>query len=390
MKNKRFYTATFLAAALLLCGCNGGGDTSDTSAAAENASAETEVSAVSVTSVASETTAERENISDEQTALEKLIADTAGNTEGYTIQSPLFGDFDGDGVNELIAIYGNKDYAVSEEFFSGGIWFASDNKAENIFDSGWDWLAPEIVTSRGDTFIKFDRHYVTGLASEYFLIKDSTAKIMSVPMFAMDLRPDGEYGDFTANYNADGMYSENEVVFEPYWFYYLDGSFCEYAGREITEKEFLEYDGAQTVFDEFSESGFEVKNIFKRGNGIITVNAASEDGLYCYRALKYCGGKVLYSHDGDGFYIGALFEDDRAQTDFERFSEMIYDTAEGDGNSAVLERYFGDFNGDGKNELYARYGTDGDFSLWLADENGARLIPSEEFEAAAQTDKNNG
>lgn len=149
MKDKRVYPAACLAAVLLLCGCNGGGGTSDTFANAENTSAETEVSAVSVTSVTTETPTERDNISDEQSALEKLIADAAGNTEGYTVQSPLFGDFDGDGMNELIAVYGNKEYAVSEEFFSGGIWFAANDRAKKIFDSDWDWLAPQIVTSRG-------------------------------------------------------------------------------------------------------------------------------------------------------------------------------------------------------------------------------------------------
>lgn len=398
MKDKRVYPAAYLAAVLLLCGCNGGGDISGISATEENVYAETEISAVSVTPVIPETPAEQknvpENISGEQSVLERLIADTAGNIKGYAVQTPLFGDLDGDGANELIAVYGNKDYAVSEEFFSGSVWFAADGRAEKIFDSDWDWLAPQIVTSCGDTFVKFERHYVTGLVSEYFLIKDSTAQIIAVPPFAMDLRPDSEYGDFIANYDADGMNSETEVVFEPYWFYYLNGRFGEYAGREITEKEFFEYDGAQSVFDEVSADGFNVKNIFKRGNGIITVNCAAEDGRYCYMVLLYRNGKVIYSHDGDGFYAGVLFEDSYRETGFERFCEMIYDTAEGDGSSAVLERYFGDFDGDGKNELYARYGTDGDNSPWLADESGARRIASEEFEKAAgtnrQNNKNNG
>ena len=121
MKDKRVHPAACLAAVLLLCGCNGGGGTSDTFANAENTSAETEVSAVSVTSVTTETPTERDNISDEQSALEKLIADTAGNTEGYTVQSPLFGDLDGDGKNELYARYGTDG--------KSSLWLADENGA---------------------------------------------------------------------------------------------------------------------------------------------------------------------------------------------------------------------------------------------------------------------
>lgn len=344
-------------------------ETSAETTTAVTASEKTETETSAQTEISKE-----DEILDEQAVLEKLIADTAENTEGYTVQSPLFGDFDGDGVNELIAIYGNKDYAVSEEFFSGGIWFASNNKAKKIFDSDCDWLAPQIVKSCGDTFIKLEKHYVTGLVSEYLLIKNSTAKIMTVPPFAMDLRPDGEYGDFSASYNADAEYthSETEVRFEPYWFYYLNGSFGEYAGREITEKEFLEYDGAQSVIDEMSQKEFKLKNILKRSNGIINVNGVTEDNWYCYRTLKYRGGKVTCSDVyNDGFYVEAV-EDNYKQTDFERFSEMIYDTAEGDENSFIRERFYGKI--DGKNVLYACYGTEEKNSIWYADKDGAKKV----------------
>lgn len=391
MSKRLKYILLSLAAITVMGGCREEmpslGTAAPTSAEPESTDASTEVTtAVPATektetetssqAEVSETVAEEDEASDEQAALEKLILDTAGNTEGYAIQSPLFGDFDGDGVNELIAIYGNKDYAVSEEFFSGGIWFASDNKAKNIFDSGWDWLAPQIVTSCGNTFIKLEKHYVTGLVSEYFLIKNSTAKIMAVPPFAMDFRPDGEYGDFIANYNADGEYthSETEVRFEPYWFYYLNDKFSEYAGREITEKEFLEYDGAQAVLDEMSEKEFKLKNIIKRSNGIINVNGVTEDDRYCYRTLKYRNGKVTCSDVyNDGFYVDKV-EADYKQTDFERFSEMIYDTAEGDENSFIRQRFYGDADKDGKNELYAYYGTDEEYSLWFADDDGAKKV----------------
>lgn len=380
-------SAALLSAAMCGCGDNSSVITADVEdTPAENTYTEAEY--VTQTT-ATETAAEKpDTVLDEQSALEKLIAETAGNQEGCTVQSPLFGDFDGDGKNELIAIYGNKEYATSEDYFFGKIWFASGNKAESIWDGdGWDWITPEIVISCGDTFVKFERLYITGLNSVYCLIKDSTAEIAAIPFYAMGFYPDGEYGDFRASYNPDEEYQRSEeiVAYERYWFYYLNGEFSEYGGRGITEKEFLEYDGAQAVLDEIAESGFDVKNILKRSNGIINVNGVAADETYCYRTLKYRNGKVfLIDWYDDGVYVDAIFHDDYEQTDFERFSEMIYDTAEGNENSAVRERFFGDFNDDGKNELYAYYGTDEKFSMWLADENGAREAAEEELAGIPQ------
>lgn len=310
---------------------------------------------------------------DEQAALEKLILEAAGETGNPYAASyspSIFGDFDNDGKNEYILVVNGYDDRL---FPVQSVWFASGDKTEKIVPFG-NWLTPEIVTSCGNTFIKVE-YWVTETSplSRYFLLKNSSViSYNNIIPAAGGIYPDGEYGDFRASYNPDREHERSGIMYQTYWFYYLNDKFSEYAGKEITEKEFLEYDGAQAVLDEMSEKEFKLKNILKRSNGIITVNGVTEDDWYCYRVLKYRNGKVTCSDVyNDGFYVEAV-EDNYKQTDFERFSEMIYDTAEGDENSFIRERFYG--NIDGKNALYAYYGTDENFSLWYADKDGAKKV----------------
>lgn len=73
--------------------------------------------------------------SEEQKRLEQLITEAAKKEKSAsngreTIQCPLFGDFDGDGIKELVAIYGDKSEALFEDLCGGDVWFASGEKAE--------------------------------------------------------------------------------------------------------------------------------------------------------------------------------------------------------------------------------------------------------------------
>lgn len=155
--------------------------------------------------------------------------------------------------------------------------------------------------------------------------------------------------------------------------------------------EFLEYGGAQTVPDKISAGGYTLNNILKRGNGLINVNYSIKEEKYDEEyfdniTLFYRNGKVIEKEHGNGVYEACFAAREKtSQTDFERFSEMIYDTAEGDENSFIRERFCGDHDSGGKNELYAYYGTDENYSLWFADDNGARQASEDELSGIAQT-----
>lgn len=354
-------------------------ETSSAVTTAVPAKIETETS--TVTSETTETTAERDDISEEQAALEKLIIE-ASETEGEIV-NPLFGDFDGDGINELITVYGND---------NAELWFASGDKAECI-GSGY-WRAPEIVTSCGKVLIKIEYiAYATSSTSAYFLLENSSVSDYSraVPD-GQDVYPYGEFGDFTAQHGTYDMCTEfyknapegpitTGHTYKSYWYYSMNDKAYEYTGSVITEEEFLKYEGAKAVIDKAAADRMKVGEIIKRGCGIININLIKEDETeeyiftsYYNKALKYRGGKLFdftEFYDNCGNYV---FDKNTKQTDFERFSEMIYDTAEGDENSFIRERFYGDTDKDGKNELYAYYGTDENFSLWFADDSGAKKV----------------
>lgn len=331
----------------------------------------------------SETVSERENISDEQAALEKLIIDTAGNKEGYTIQSPLFGDFDGDGKNELIALYGNE---------STEIWFVSGDKGRCLAVDGI-WRAPEIVFSCGRVFVKMEYiAYATSSYSKYFLLENSSVSEYSGVPDGQEVYPYGEFGDFTAQQGAYDFNTELDKTdpqarpittghtWKTHWYYIINDKPYSYSGREITKEDFLKYDGAKALLDDLARDRKTVTEIIKRGNGIININfkyntVDTEDYFgesYGNKIMLYRGGKlfdITDDHDDCGNYV---FDENVKQTYFEDFSEMIYDTAEGDENSFIRERFYGNIGG--KNALYAYYGTDESFSLWYVDKDGAKKV----------------
>lgn len=323
-------------------------------------------------------------LSEEQLALHKLIIDTSENKEGK-IFSPLFGDFDSDGVNEVIAILGGEG-----EFGSfGEVWFASGNKAECIAKKS-DWLRPQIVSSCGRTYIKMENcAYITSSISYYFMLRDSSASVCSGIPRGQGVYPDGAFGDFNAVHDAyDGSIEWDKSdkdstpigmghTWKSHWYYMEEGEAHYYRGRLISEEEFLKYEGAKAALDSIAAEGYTVDSIIKRGCGIITLTyikvTDTEDYFYQinnYKIFKYRNGVVAdVTNYGEGPYT--LFED-LEYSDFERFSEMIYDTAEGDENSVIRERFYGNING--KNALYAYYGTDENFSLWYADKDGAKKV----------------
>ncbi|MCM1327932.1 MAG: hypothetical protein NC253_00690 [Ruminococcus sp.] len=381
----------FILAAILslsLCGCREETPALDTvsetvseTAASETTSAKTETSADTTTTVTTETSEEREEIPEEQAALEKLITDAAGDKEGYAIQSPLFGDFDGDGKNELIALY--------ENIGDTEVWFASGGKAERLV-SGY-WRTPEIVTSCGRAFVKLEfGGYATSSYSVYYLLENSSVSEYGGVPEGEEVYPYGGFGDFTAMQSAYDGYTEfykddpeGEVstghTHKTYWYYSMNDRAYEYTGRILTEDEFLEYEGAREFLGKAAADGEKVGEIIKRGCGIITVNLDNVDETDEYiftthrnKTLKYRNGKIFETaddYDDGGNYV---FDENVKQTYFEDFCEMIYDAAEGDGNSFIRERFYGNIGG--KNALYAYYGTDENFSLWYADKDGAKKV----------------
>ncbi len=145
MKRYAFFAA-LLAACVMLSGCGDNAQSEASQQAEENTTAsQTTTAQTSQTTTASTTREEpvtEPTESPEQTRLERLILDSIPEEDrrgGWELIKPIFGDLDGDGTEELIAIYGDPDDSEKELGF-GDVWFASEDEAEKL---GGTWYSDE-------------------------------------------------------------------------------------------------------------------------------------------------------------------------------------------------------------------------------------------------------
>lgn len=137
MKRQAFFAAV-LAACMLISGC---GDNAQSEASVQTEASTSAVTTQSTTTSQTTTTAttREEPVTEptentEQARLEKLILDSIPDEDrcdGNELIKRIFGDLDGDGTEELIAIYGDPNDCVKEQGF-GDVWFASEDEAEKL------------------------------------------------------------------------------------------------------------------------------------------------------------------------------------------------------------------------------------------------------------------
>ena len=399
--------AVIVAAALLLSACTAEKESfseavpsdtvtvSQTTAVSETEISETLISEAEstaseeTTAEITEETAEPSPKSEEQLALEALIDERAGGMTAGEICLPVFGDFDKDGINELIAIYGETDLKWGDT--TGEVWFASKNDAYMLFKE-YRYLEPKVVESKDRYFIKMEACNISDSMSAYCELKNSTALVETAGYTGCQgLYPDDVYGDFTyvtSTYDSftevyDGVPHGMGHTWKGEWAYLDGNNIIRYAPMPITKEQFLEYDGAQAVLDAVQAENGSLGDILKRGNGIISVNyriGKDEFLTNRFRLLKYRNGVVYDITDkvnfsDDGIYWGE--EKDYPRPDFEILSEKLYDSVEGKEYDRINARLYGDFDNDGKNELFAVYGKGSVGRFYFVNENGAFMLADE-------------
>lgn len=299
-----------LACALLLCGCssNNGNTgemptlpelttTTNSEAVTEAVSSETETTTAEISETTAETTAETSETTSETTeetsaettsetvpetdsgfdtenALKMFLEEMTGGYEYHEAQPKLFGDFDKDGKNELIA------YIEAPDTMTGyNLWFASEGYIEQIAPNAENpvpYIEPEIVYSGDNTFIVMEYCYASNAISECFRIVNSQVAPCTIEGYARQgLRPDGDSGDFTAAHSTYDLCSDGTGhTWKPYWLYFSpeDNTFYPYVGHLMTEEELLKYEGASDVLEKARSEGYEIADIYIRENGIININ----------------------------------------------------------------------------------------------------------------------
>ena len=316
LKNKHFIAVLLLSA--LLCGCSAehsGQNVSETSPSTENTSLQTAISdeTPSETSVwtetasetdisaenseaAAETTSETEPKSAEQLALEALIDERAGGKEAAEICFSIFDDFDGDGTDELFAVYGKDRF--------GTLWYANANEAWNIYPANEEWGEFRTAEVGGDTLILTERLYATDNVTYCFRVENGSP--IGIDTFNAGSLTQTNGAEFTGIKSTYDFCTDGTGhTWKPYWFYYENGEFREHLGHSILYENFKDNFGGvseefaylQPYFDEIKAENGVITDIIVRDNGIVNINyKIIEDGE---EFLAYRYFRTLSVKDGE-------------------------------------------------------------------------------------------
>lgn len=312
LKNRHFIAVLLLSA--LLCGCsakNSGQNVSETSALTENTSLQTAISdeTPSETSVwtetasetdisaeapeaAAETASETEPKSAEQLALEEKILEAAG-LDAELIYPSFIGDFDGDGSDELFAVCRTDD--TFGDIF-GSLWYASADKAMQIYPAYEEWGGFRTAEIGGDTLILVERRFATDSVTYCYRIESGSP--VGLDTFNVCSLTQTGGADLiglkqTYDFCTDGTGS----TLKPYWFYYRDGGFHEYSARSIAYENFIDgfngsfaqYAYLQPYFDEIKAENGVITDIIVRDNGIVNINykiIGDGEEFFAYRYFR--------------------------------------------------------------------------------------------------------
>lgn len=334
LKNK-LLTAILLLSALL-CGCsaeNSGQNVSETSPLTENTSlqavtsdeapAETTVQTVisdeTTDETTAETTPETEPKSTEQLALEEKILEAAG-LDAELIYPSFIGDFDGDGSDELFAVCRTDD-TFSDIF--GSLWYASADKAMQIYPANEEWGEFRTAEVGGDTLILTERLYATGNVTYCFRVENGSP--IGIDTFNAGSLTQTNGAEFTGIKSTYDFCTDGTGhTWKPYWFYYENGEFREHLGHSILYENFKDNFGGvseefaylQPYFDEIEAENGIITNVIVRDNGIININyKIVEDGkdflAYRYfRTLSVKDGEVtdITPEINEGNYAVSVME----------------------------------------------------------------------------------
>ncbi len=301
-----------------MCGCsaeNSGQNVSETSALTENTSLQTAISdetptetsvwtetalqtdiTAKISETAAETTSETEPKSTEQLSLEALIDERAGGKEAAEICFSIFDDFDGDGTDELFAVYGKDRF--------GTLWYANANEAWNIYPAHEEWGEFRTAEVGGDTLILTERLYATGNVTYCFRVENGSP--IGIDTFNAGSLTQTNGAEFTGIKSTYDFCTDGTGhTWKPYWFYYENGEFREHLGHSILYENFKDNFGGvseefaylQPYFDEIEAENGVITNVIVRDNGIININYKIVEDGKDFLAYRYF--RTLSVKDGE-------------------------------------------------------------------------------------------
>lgn len=208
------------------------------------------------------------------------------------IKKAYYDDYDGDGEKEAFIITEH-----SEDLQT--IWFASSKQVKKISSA---WISTGKgrgickVNNKQKLFIAEGSAAGSGSWSYCCYVENGLVKMVKKAGEGLIHKAGKDFIIYPSEF--DSMYSDGIFVghtYKAYYLYWTGNSFKQYKAKKISMGSFKKYSGGAGILKKIKKSGYKVKNIYRRSNGIININVYTKSSgaiMYDNVNLKVTGKKV--------------------------------------------------------------------------------------------------
>lgn len=311
---------------------------------------------------------------DNEASLRTILTSQCGSDNFYLFS---YGDYDGDGTFEAFVLVGDSNDWGG---MTGDVWFVSNQHAERL-QSGKSYCR---LMQLGDTapilFTAEENYGGSGSTGYLWCVKNGVPTTMDVGLLN-GFTYSGSGNEYYAYPDAfDGMDDGTGHTWKQYYFYLEPDTFqmCEYGGIYIERSDLERYANASIVLQNAETSGYEIREIIYRANGIVNVNLHTAFGDNRFLTFQLSGNEAtdVTPTDNSGYYLlasnpsiavypssmGEVFENSVSVTGKATMGKSL--------NTADGSVYGCDFDGDGSEEKIQLASDGKKYYLNIADANG--------------------
>lgn len=231
---------------------------------------------------------------------------------GYVVVKSEYDDFDNDGEYEMFAFVATPEYMELYDSLYGKVVFL--NSAMQLSELSmdfyiWDDTSIRTVTLKNRLLFVADEAFVSETASKVYAVyeKEPYCLLSGMGYFA---EADGQLllnvSDYDMVVEYDGLSLGH--TWKNYYLYYDEENRCfqEYVAQEISEDEYLKWQGADTILSDIESEypGAELEFLL-RENGVVHVNISYDQGGYITQkniTSTIVEGTLINTIENDGKY----------------------------------------------------------------------------------------
>lgn len=232
--------------------------------------------------------------------------------EGVLVITQVYDDFDNDGTYEMFAFVSEPEYLVDYDSLYGRVVFLDAELQLTELTMGfyvWDASSIRTVALENRLLFVADEAFASETASRVYAVyeNDPVCLLSNLGYFE---EQDGALlltvSDYDMCVEYDGFSTGH--TWKTYYLYYAEEEQCfrEYLAEEITEEEYLSYEGADALLASLREQYPHAEYEFLlRENGMLHINLSYDAGGYLLQknvTVNSNGGKLTNPVENDGRY----------------------------------------------------------------------------------------